>query len=282
MSREAWSIEGADGQTILGDTHLPEAPPRGVLVICHGFKGYKDYGFSPHLADVAARRGLIAHRFNFSHSGMTNNVETFERPDLFEQDTWGKQMTDLDRVAAAVRDGVLPGDAVGLTMTWFGHSRGGVTVLLTASRGGTNRPDRIVAAAAPHSACFLDDEQRRTLRAQGYLESPSSRTGQSLRLGKAWLDEIEADPDRLDPVRAIGSLSCSVLLIHGEADVSVPIDCAHVLSRAAPSATQLTVIAGATHTFNAPNPMPPDRPPPQTTQMVEAVADFALTPLRQR
>jgi len=53
MSREAWSIEGADGQPILGDTHLPEAPPRGVLVICHGFKGYKDYGFFP----PSGRRG---------------------------------------------------------------------------------------------------------------------------------------------------------------------------------------------------------------------------------
>jgi hypothetical protein len=83
-----WSIEGSEGEPIIGNAHLPEAPPGGVVLVAHGFKGYKDYGMFPRIAESLANRGFIAHRFNFSHSGMTGAIETFERPDLFERDTW--------------------------------------------------------------------------------------------------------------------------------------------------------------------------------------------------
>ena len=84
-------MEGYDGGSIIGSAHLPEGRPRGVAVVAHGFKGYKDYGMFPRIAAALADRGLIAHRFNFSHSGMTNAIATFERPDLFEQGPIGLQ-----------------------------------------------------------------------------------------------------------------------------------------------------------------------------------------------
>ena len=93
---ESWTIDGSDGEPIRGDVHAASiAPPRGVFLIAHGFKGYKDYGMFPVLAREFAAAGFIAHRFNFSHSGMTNNIATFERPDLFEKDTWNRQVYDF-------------------------------------------------------------------------------------------------------------------------------------------------------------------------------------------
>jgi hypothetical protein len=88
MTREEslvdWSLPGSDNELIFGTSHLPAAgrTPVGVVLLCHGFKGYKDYGFFPHLASSLARDGFIAHRFNFSHSGVTPIYETFARIDL--------------------------------------------------------------------------------------------------------------------------------------------------------------------------------------------------------
>ena len=274
-----WTIGGADGQPIFGDTHVPAGPPRGTLVLCHGFKGYKDYGFFPYLADQGARSGLITCRFNFSHSGMTLDIETFARPDLFEQDTWDKQIFDLDQVACAIRSSNLPGFHTGtspeLPMTWFGHSRGGVTILLAASRPTGSPPNRVIAAAAPHSACDLDEHQRRLLHAQGWLESPSSRTGQILRMGSAWLDELEANPSAFDPLNAIGQIPHPVLLIHGSEDDSVPIGSAHQLREAGRSTVRLETIEGASHTFNAPNPMALDQASRVTEQLAHSICAFA-------
>jgi alpha-beta hydrolase superfamily lysophospholipase len=276
-----WTLPGAAGETILGTTHWPSGAARGVLIVCHGFKGYKDYGFLPHVADAAARHGLIAHRFNFSHSGMTEQIDTFERPDLFEADTWSKQVTDLHTVAQAIERNAIAGS--GLPCVWFGHSRGGVTVLLTAGEvfegtaPDTPAPAAIVGAATPDYCVNLDEQQKAQLRAEGRVEIYSSRTGQTLAIGKPWLDEIEADPERFDPVRAAEAVKCPMLFIHGDQDPTVPVEAADRLARAGASHARRLIIEGAQHTFNAANPLPLEQTPPtETGQMIEATCRFAL------
>ena len=281
MSMTEWTLSGSAGQPILGNTHTSDsADPLGVLIISHGFKGYKDYGFFPYLAEAAADAGLIAHRFNFSHSGMTNRIDTFERPDLFEADTWGKQIHDLLTVNAAVADGRLSG--MGLPVVWFGHSRGGMTTILAAARlfdeNSPNRPAAVIPIATPHDpAAGFDEQMRDLIRRQGYVESPSSRTGQELRVGSAWLEEIDQDPDACDPTLAIAGIACPILLIHGQADPTVPVISSETLARAAGDNASVKTIANAGHTFNCPNPLPAgDAPPPETKAMVQAVCDFAI------
>ena len=293
MPTTAWTLPGADGQTIIGNTHLPENHPRnhhpdrpaaGVLIIAHGFKGYKDYGFFPHLASTAAARGLIAIRFNFSHSGMTNRLDTFARPDLFELDTWSKQVDDLLAVHAAVARGELVDKH--LPIAWFGHSRGGLTTILAAARlfdaSSQDTPAAVIPVSAPHRATTGFDEQvQQLIRSQGYVESPSARTGQALRVGAGWLAEIDRDPQAYDPVAAIARIACPILLIHGETDPTVPVEASRALATAAGDNAQLATIPDAGHTFNCPNPLPPDaEPPPETNAMVRQVCDFALTATR--
>lgn len=278
-----WQIKGSDSQTIYGNTHLPKTDPVGVLICCHGFKGYKDYGFLPVLCDHAARHGLIAHRFNFSHSGMTNKIETFERPDLFEKDRWGRQVDDLHAVQGAINRGELAGDA--LAPIWFGHSRGGVTATLAAAMRTTSHgpsalsPDGLITAASPDYAINLDDLVKDQLRAEGRLLSPSGRTGQDLYVGLDWLEEIERDPELYDPVLAAAQVTCPMLILHGDEDPTVPLACAHNLHRAATPKSRLEIIAGANHVYNCPNPAP-DGPyaslPVQTRKLIDLSVAFAV------
>lgn len=275
-----WTIPGSDDQPILGNTDLPPGgieAARGVVLLCHGFKGYKDYGFFPPLAAALAAAGLIAHRFNFSHSGMTANPATFERPDLFERDTWSKQIADVVALAAAIKSRALPG--ADLPLVLFGHSRGGITALLAAMELG-DAVDGLITAAAPHRACTLDDDQKARLRKSGRLVSPSARTGQDLCIGADWLAEIEAHPDRFDPVRATSRLRCRHLVIHGRDDTTVPWTAAHAIHDAPGTGPHRTleILDRAGHTFNAPNPMPPDAPiPPATARFLDTVVRFATT-----
>ena len=275
---KTWTIPGAEDEAILGDAHLPEGDPIGVAIIAHGFKGYKDYGMFPRIAETLCTAGFIAHRFNFSHSGMTNTIETFERPDLFERDTWNKQVFDCRAVVSAVADGRL--DGAGLPYVFFGHSRGGVSMLLTAGRSADDskfgQPVGIVTAAAPCQCNNLPPEVADQLLKDGYIVSPSSRTGQDLRVDKAALVEQLDDPASHDLLALVSRINCPLLVIHGEDDPTVPVDAAEQIGRAAKCEATVLRIAGGDHVYNTPNPLPANAPSSsQFQQLLDAIVKFA-------
>ncbi len=51
-------------------------PAPGVLIV-HGFKGFKDWGMFPLMAERLAEAGFAACRFNLSGSGIGEDGETF-------------------------------------------------------------------------------------------------------------------------------------------------------------------------------------------------------------
>lgn len=260
----SWNITEADGRVLLGNTHPARGgaadSPRGVIIIAHGFKGYKDYGMFPRLAEEFAAHGWFAHRFNFSHSGMTNNIATFKRPDLFEQDTWNKGVADVHTVIDAVKRGELRGQ--GLPIVVLGHSRGGATALLTAGRAardGDPLPlSGLISLAAPSQPSFLSKEYEVKLLEDGFIISPSSRTGQDLRIGKQWLQEQLDDPEGHDICNLAKHITTPTLIVHGSDDPTVPVACARQITQAIGDTAQLVVIDGAKHVFNTPNPFPVD------------------------
>lgn len=265
--QDTWTIPGAESEPILGATHLPDpapgATPAGAIIIVHGFLGYKDYGMFPALAAAFARAGWICHRINLSHSGMTDDIETFARPDLFERDTWNHQRTDVQAVIEAISAGRLPGH--GLPLVLFGHSRGGVTAIRAAAERFARAqaptpaplPAGIITLAAPDTCCSLSEADQQTMLDQGYLEVKSGRTGQTLRLGAQWLQDQRDDPADHDVLRAISHITCPMLIAHGTADPTVDPAAAQRLTQVAPDA-RLLMIEGGDHVMNTPNPFPAD------------------------
>lgn len=261
---------------ISGTTHLVDGTPRGVLLIAHGFKGYKDYGFIPRLAERVASEGVIAHRFNFSHSGMTHGHGHFD-PDLFRQDTWNRQVEDVLAVMQAVKDGTLEGG--GRPQVLFGHSRGGVTAILAAGRWADDPRMAmlrgVITAASPAHAGRLEDAQRDAFLRDGYIDSPSARTGQALRVDAGWLREQQADPEGHDLATQAGRVRVPVGIIHGLADTSVSPDDAVFLAEAVGERAIMRLIHECDHVFNTANPSNPETPPsPQRQEMEQIVVDL--------
>ena len=70
------------GDSIHGDLRLPDGSgPHPVVVCCHGFKGFKDWGFHPWLGTLLAGAGLAAVHFDFSRNGVVNlaDLSAFSR-----------------------------------------------------------------------------------------------------------------------------------------------------------------------------------------------------------
>ncbi len=263
----------AHGSLLLhADLHLPEGTPRGTFLVAHGFLGYKDYGMMPRFAETAVRAGWAGLRFNFAHSGMSRSIDSFEYVDRFEHSTWNRQIEDLENLVEGVRDGTLhpslPADG---PIVVLGHSRGGTTAVLAAGRG--LDVQGVVSVAAPVDTLRLDSDDIERVRACGFLEVRSNRTKQNLRIDRAWLDELENDPRHHAVETMASQITCPLLVIHGDADSTIPITDAHRIADAAPSATTV-VLEGGTHVLNVDNPLAAGESSPQLDQAIASVTSF--------
>jgi len=245
-------------------------------VICHGFKGFKDWGFFPPLAERLARGGLTAVSFNFSGSGIGPRGDRFTEPERFGHATFGGDRRDLESVVDVVRSGDLPGLAAApTTIGLFGHSRGGGVCVLHAAADDTI--GALVTWSAISAPLRWGTETVRRWRAEGKLDVTNQRTGEVLPLYPDVLDEIEGDRDgRLDITGAASRVHAPWLIVHGEADETVSLREAQVLHRANRELAELLIVRRGSHTFGARHPWAGSTP--ELDQAMDAtVAWFART-----
>jgi len=276
-----WVLTNHRNLEILGNTDHPDSDPIACLVLLHGFKGYKDYGFIPVLAKALASQGILVHRFNFSTSGMTNEIDTFTRPDLFALDTWSRQVEDVRCVFNAICSNTLPGKNLPLFLA--GHSRGGATTLLTAGRDSSLNLSGIITINAVDRCCGLDEQTKEQLLRTGSMTTPSARTGQTLPINATWLQEQLDDPAAHDVLKLCTTLRCPSLIMQGTDDPGIDIPTGQRIADAI--GTDLHKIKGANHVLNMPNPAPIDGDmSPQLREVYEqtykfVIANHAKTPI---
>jgi dienelactone hydrolase len=260
------SLAGTLGRLLIDVRSGGRSSPRPAVLVVHGFKGFKDWGMFPPLADRLARAGFTAVSFNLSGSGVDDAGE-FSLIDQFGRNTFTAELQDLRRVADALSGGelgVVEPSALGV----IGHSRGGGVAVLHAARD-----HRISALVTWASICRVNRwsaQQQVAWRAEGHIGVQNARTGQVLPLYTDVLDDIAQNADTLDIEAAAGRITVPWLIIHGTADESVGFDEAEALRSASRSAKLLPVNGGG-HTFGAVHPWR------STTPQLEQVFDATLS-----
>lgn len=250
-----FELTGADGQALRGDVRSQAlVEPRPAVVVCHGFKGFKDWGFFPHLAGRIAQAGITAVTFNFSGSGVGPDGQSFSEPERFRRATPSGDLADLGMVWDTLRTGGIiaelpPPTALGL----FGHSRGGATAVIHAA----THPDcrALVTWSAIASHVRWGPETIRRWRRDKTIEIVNARTGEVLSLGIDYLEDLDRHGDRLDPRVAARDLAAPWRIVHGSVDETVKVAEARALHAAAPEErTELVIIEGGSHTLGARHP----------------------------
>ncbi len=257
-----FELETAEGRILHGLLDLPAGRgPGPAVVVCHGFKGFMEWGFFPHLATLLAERGFVVVRFNFSGSGMRPGEDRVSDPEAFRTATFTRDVAEIHHVLQALPESIAPGrvdaDRVGL----LAHSRGGGAAILstasTASAASAGRqngsPRALVTWAAVASFDRLGEEEKEIWRQNGEVPVVNARTGQTLPIGAEVLRDLEEHGPELDIRAAAAKIHAPWLIVHGGDDETVPVAEAHELASAAPGA-ELLEIDGAGHTFGAVHP----------------------------
>jgi alpha-beta hydrolase superfamily lysophospholipase len=248
-------LTSGEGEPIACDVRFdPASGRRPVIVICHSFMAFKEWGFFPHLGTVLAEAGYTTVAFNFSRNGVRPGGDRIEDFDAFAANSFTREIADLGDVVRAVREGRLEG----------GHADPGTVVLLGHSRGGGIATsyaagDPGIAALVCWSSIATFDRwtphQKEGWRKRGHLPLSAGAGVSPLRMGMEVLGDIDARLPGIDPVLRAPYIRVPWLILHGKADVTVPEREAAALARASGSdRTTLMLLDSVGHLYNARTP----------------------------
>jgi len=246
-------VEGPQGRFLWGALSLPPLSKYPLVVMAHGYLGFKDWSFFPWVAEYLNQAGFPVLRFNFSGSGMGGAKDgPFTEPEAFKADTISRQVEDLRAVANSAVHGslhpVLPPQS---RVFLWGHSRGAGVCLLAGSQIPETAGVACWAPIARVNRYFYETKQ--AWRKDGFTSITSNRTVQTLAYSTSFLDDVENWGKEGDIPTFLHHLSAPVLLLHGSEDTSVPPEESESLAAVKPE-TQLAILAGADHKFNCVHP----------------------------
>ncbi len=253
----------------------PDKPGKHpVVVFCHGFKGFMDWGFFPHMYSFFTNQGLALITFNFSYNGVDEaNPTDFTRLDLFRQNTITRELRELRDVVEWVKKygAAFSLDADNISI--MGHSRGAAHAISYAS---FDKSIQNVIALAPVSdyRSMFQSVNTADWKEKGFINIPNARTGQDMPLDYGYWEDLLLNEERLDILDSASDLTCGLLLLHGTEDKSVNIGhsvaiynkCGHSI---------LLRIEGADHTFNATHPWQGFFTP-QTEEAIQNAIEFLV------
>lgn len=260
------------------DVFAPEQKTAApVAIFLPGFKGFKDWGFFARMHDVFTKEGIALITVNFSHNGTTPQAPLeFADLEAFAENTISLELSEVKQVVEwailhAAEFGWDPGN-----INLIGHSRGGAEAIVYAS--GDNRINRVVAwAPVSEFGSMFKNADLEKWKSEGRIFIPNARTGQEMPLNYSLWDDLKQNADELDILKAASNLEMPMMLIHGDADESVPPShsdkiydqCLHAV---------LIPVPGGTHTFNTAHPLAADAKFPFQLQevlvnTVEFIAD---------
>jgi len=250
MVEQTFRIQNPSGDEFAGDVRFEdEGVKKPLLVVCHGFTAHKDWGPFPYFGRRFAELGFASIVFNFSHNGIGSNARKFTEFDKFSRNTIGKELEDLRAVLGAVESGDVGGDVVDRSRIGIvGHSRGGALAIVLASL------DPRVKAVAGWSAVATffryTDHQRELWKEQAFLPITIRSMKTKLRYGVEVLRDLEANKEQYDLVAAVKRLTVPLLLVHGEADVTVrPTEAQKLFEVSDKSKSELILVEHAGHMY---------------------------------
>ncbi|MCS1351977.1 S9 family peptidase [Mechercharimyces sp. CAU 1602] len=261
---------GTEERLIRGDLFLPESNGRvPVIIICHGFKGFKDWGFFPYAAESLASSRFAVITFNFSMNGVGEDLLNFTQLDRFARNTFSREQEDLQILLQTLHAGTLPeSERLNLAQCGLiGHSRGGGNALLFALNH-----DSIRAVTTWNSIAQLDlfpPALKEEIYRNGVGTIYNARTKQDMPIDLEVLKDLDYNKKSFDLLSRLPSYPHPLLFIHGEDDTSVPATAARQLYNVSPHAS-LHMIAGADHVFGCSHPFQGSTP-----MLEEAIAETA-------
>ncbi|WP_040279498.1 alpha/beta hydrolase family protein [Psychroserpens damuponensis] len=250
--------------------------PKPIVIFCHGYKGFKDWGSWNLVAEYFSKQELFFIKFNFSHNGGTvNNPIDFPDLDAFAENNYTKELHDLDDLLNhLISEAFEHKNEIDISnITLIGHSRGGGISIIK-----THEDKRITKLITWASICDFGKRTATTgaleqWRKNGVKYVLNGRTKQQMPHNYQFYEDFKAHEERLHIETAIREIKVPLLIIHAKDDPSVPFDEAKAL-QSWNTKNLLIAIDDSNHVFGSSHPWEKDQLPIALQTVVEKSIGF--------
>ncbi len=253
-------------------TRLDDLMP--LVIFCHGFKGFKDWGCFPYMLDKIAAEGNFVVSFNFSYNGVGeegNELSEFTRLDRFAENTFTRELEDLESIIDYLENHRAKFLYDLNNIVLIGHSRGGGIVILQTAKD--KRIRKLITLASVSTFDRYSDRLKEDWKKKGYWEVLNSRTGQMMRMNVSILEDFERNNETLNIEKAAEKINIPWLIIHGTEDLSVDYSNAEMLYTVNKSGnSKLKLLENTGHTFGAVHPF--EGSTPKLEEVILLIKEF--------
>jgi pimeloyl-ACP methyl ester carboxylesterase len=243
------------------------------LIFLHGFKGFKDWGHYPLMAEELAEKGFAVFKLNFSKNGVIPpDLFSFNDLDAFGRNTISQELADVERLLDWIRNNDLSNRLIWDKLTLMGHSRGGATAVIFASMNNCIRYLITIAAVADLKR-MLNPAKLEEWKDKGVIYVLNSRTNQQMPLYINLRNDFYENINNYDVLKAADKIKIPTLVLHGDSDEAVPLGDAYKFNQAIRS-SQLVIMSGANHTFNGYHPFNEIHLPNKVKELLNNIVNF--------
>ena len=271
-------LNGKHNKPILTDYfYKKNNKPKPIVIFCHGYKGYKDWGSWNLVANYFTNNDLFFVKFNFSHNGGTV-AQPIDFPDLdaFGNNNFCIELDDLDCVIDSVlNEKNFQNEIDKNQIIVIGHSRGGGIATLKA--GEDNRITKVIswAGISDIESRFPKGDALEMWRKNGIGYIENSRTKQQMPNKFQVYENFMANKKRLHIQSIVENLSIPHLIVHGTNDEVVLPQEAINLHKWNPK-SELYLITDMNHGLGNSQPWTKNSMPKDMFKVVEKTLEFIM------
>lgn len=206
---------------ILGDVIFKKnEQKKPVVIFCHGYKGYKDWGAWNLAAEEFARNDIFFLKFNFSHNGGTlENPIDFPDLEAFGQNNFTIELDDLETVINwLLGNEDFKNEIDSNNITLIGHSRGGGIVSIKAAENSNISKLITWNGVSDFGARFPSEAQLVMWEKAGVSYIENARTKQQMPHYFQFYKNFKENEERLSIRNSISKISIPHLIIQGDND----------------------------------------------------------------
>ena len=276
MKKNSIIIQGKHQKPILADyRYISNGLQKPIIIFCHGYKGFKDWGAWNLMAEKFAKAGFFFMKFNFSHNGGTME-QPIDFPDLeaFGNNNYTKELDDLSVVIDWVCSQSQFLKEININnISLLGHSRGGGIVSIKSEEDERIKHVITLAGVSDYKVRFPTGENFKTWKEKGVYYVVNGRTKQQMPHYFQFFEDFLKNESRLTIKRAVENLKIPHLIIHGDADTSVSIEEAKTQHQWNPK-SKLEIIKGANHVYGASHPWKLTELPDDLEKAIRIIISF--------